>query len=102
MHMFFIQTMLLQGDTDTTKMLGEYLRDYQIFCFTPQILVDNLECGSVSSITRLSLIILDECHHTKGDSPYSTLMRKYLIEKYDRMRNEKLPQVIHVCRSTSK
>ena len=69
-----------------------FMEHYDILCLTPQILVNNLETGAVGSLAVFSLLILDECHHTKGSEPYHNLMKKYLLEKMDGKRKD-LPQV---------
>jgi len=65
---------------------------YDVLCLTPQILVNNLNRDSVPSLSRFSLMVLDECHHARGSDPYAQLMRKYLIEKIEK-NVRGLPQV---------
>ncbi|XP_053406954.1 antiviral innate immune response receptor RIG-I-like isoform X2 [Mercenaria mercenaria] len=91
------QTKLITGDDDESRMLNMFVENYDILCFTPQILVNNLEDNVIKSLSEFSLLILDECHHTRGDGPYSTLMRKYLVEKAQ-TRNE-MPQVVGLTAS---
>jgi ERCC4-related helicase len=89
--MFILQTRLITGEDDQSRMLNMFLETYDILCFTPQILVNNLEDNVIKSLSEFSLLILDECHHTRGDGPYSTLMRKYLVEKSK--TKKEMPQV---------
>ncbi|XP_053407040.1 antiviral innate immune response receptor RIG-I-like isoform X2 [Mercenaria mercenaria] len=79
----------LKGDTEEALMMNAFFEDYDIFLFTPQILVNNLS-KDVKSLSIFSLMVFDECHHTKGDEPYSMLMKNYLMEKSDGTKN--LPQ----------
>lgn len=65
---------------------------FDILFFTPQILVNNLEEKTIKSLSEFSLLIFDECHHTKGNEPFKRLARKYLMEKKDGQEN--LPQVM--------
>lgn len=68
-----------------------FVEDFDILCFTPQILVNNLDEKVIKSLSEFSLLILDECHHARGDDPYNNLMRKYLIEKAE--TKKEMPQV---------
>jgi endoribonuclease Dicer len=43
---------------------------------TAQILV-NLVTHSLWSLQRVSLLVFDECHHTRKNHPYNTIMREY-------------------------
>ncbi|KAL4219703.1 Caspase recruitment domain [Mactra antiquata] len=91
------KTKLLTGENEDSKQLIIYMELYDVLCFTPQILVNNLEISAVKSLSEFSLLILDECHHTRGDEPYNRLMRKYLVEKEKGMKN--LPQVVGLTAS---
>ena len=59
---------------------------------TPQILLNNLDRNSDSSLASFSLLIFDECHHTKKDDPYNKVMRRYLQGKFENV--PQLPQVV--------
>lgn len=78
-------------------MVGAFLPYYDILCFTPQILVNNIDSGNIKSFCELSLLILDECHHAVGNSGYASLTRRYLKEKEDMQTKgvdvKQLPQV---------
>lgn len=86
----------MTGEDDDSKMLGLFLPNYDVLCFTPQILVNNLANGSIKSISDFTMLILDECHHTKGGEPYNILMQEYLEHKTTNAR--KLPQVNIIIR----
>ena len=58
---------------------------------TAQVLLDALVRGEVSSISRFSLIIFDECHHTHTNHPFNKIMGLYMDLKFG--RQEQLPQV---------
>ncbi|XP_053407031.1 antiviral innate immune response receptor RIG-I-like isoform X2 [Mercenaria mercenaria] len=91
---------LVTSDTDESKMLGIYLDGYDIICFTPQILVNNLDNKNIESISVFSLLILDECHHTRKDEPYNKLMRRYLLQKNEPSTDDRrLPQIVGLTAS---
>jgi len=81
----------MTAEDDESMYMGAFIPENDILCFTPQILVNNLDKGTVKSITEFSLLVFDECHHTKGDTAYNKLMRKYLVEK--ELKKDNLPQV---------
>ena len=89
---YFLQTKLITGEGDESRILDAFIPDNDILCFTPQILLNSLESGNISSLSKFSLLVFDECHHTKGDAPNARLARRYLQEKSK--SNVKLPQVI--------
>lgn len=91
------QTKLITGEDEESRMLNMFLKDNDILCFTPQILVNNLEEKVIKSLSEFSLLILDECHHTRGDGPYNILMRKYLVEKSE--TGKEMPQVVGLTAS---
>lgn len=90
------QTKLITGEEEESQMLAAFLPMYDILCLTPQILVNNLKSGNIKSLSQLSLLVLDECHHARGNDPYAVLMRMYLKEKEG--KNSKgvkgMPQVV--------
>ena len=86
-----VQTKLITGEDEDSRILDAFVPEYDIICFTPQILVNNLDSGNIASLSRFSLLIFDECHHTRGDEPYARLGRRYLVEKEKGQTN--LPQV---------
>ncbi|KAL3863243.1 hypothetical protein ACJMK2_005008 [Sinanodonta woodiana] len=90
-------TNLITGDSVHSTALNIFLPDCDIICFTPQILFNNLEKQTVS-LSDFSLMILDECHHTKKDEAYNRLMRKYLMAK---VKNNvpNLPQILGLTAS---
>ncbi|KAF9452311.1 type III restriction enzyme [Macrolepiota fuliginosa MF-IS2] len=47
-----------------------------VIVMTPQILV-NLITHSLWSLQRVSLLVFDECHHTRKNHPYNIIMREY-------------------------
>lgn len=68
------------------------MQDSDIIVLTPQILVNTIEQGILSSLSIFTLMIFDECHNTTGNHPYNVLMTRYLEQKFDSSANQ-LPQV---------
>ncbi|XP_052286216.1 antiviral innate immune response receptor RIG-I-like isoform X1 [Dreissena polymorpha] len=91
------RTKLITGEGDESRILDAFIPDNDILCFTPQILLNSLESGNISSLSKFSLLVFDECHHTKGDAPYARLARRYLQEKSK--SNVKLPQIVGLTAS---
>lgn len=88
------QTKYITGGTGDSQALAAYLKDYSILCFTPQILVNNIDNKNIKTLSEFSLLIFDECHHAVKDTPYAKLARRYLVEKNNKGRsNVRLPQV---------
>ncbi|XP_053375268.1 antiviral innate immune response receptor RIG-I-like isoform X2 [Mercenaria mercenaria] len=91
------ETRLITGDEDRTKSINMFMQHYDILCFTPQILVNSLDDELIESLSVFSLLVLDECHNTRGNEPYAMLMRKYLTEKNN--GKKKLPQIVGLTAS---
>ncbi|XP_053406425.1 uncharacterized protein LOC123546678 [Mercenaria mercenaria] len=91
------KTKLITEDDDGSRMVNVFVENYDILCLTPQILVNNLEDKVIKSLSEFSLFILDECHRTIVEGPYSLLMRKYMVEK-NQTGNE-MPQVVGLTAS---
>ncbi|XP_077331374.1 antiviral innate immune response receptor RIG-I-like [Lithobates pipiens] len=78
--------------------VGMIIEQSDIIVLTPQILVNCLENGLLSSLSIFTLMIFDECHNTIGNHPYNVLMFKYLDQKLD-SPGQKLPQIIGLTAS---
>lgn len=81
--------------------LNILLKYIDIIVMTPQILENHLKENLLSNLGVFSMLIFDECHHTRKKDPYNVLMISYLKMK-DQIRlakqNDKkvkfrLPQV---------
>lgn len=63
---------------------------------TGQCLVEAVESKKVS-LNQFSLLVLDECHHTRGGHPLRSLMNLYMEFKFGEHSSKvKLPQVCFV------
>ncbi|XP_052821717.1 ATP-dependent RNA helicase DHX58 isoform X2 [Octopus bimaculoides] len=78
-------------ESQSKKMESFNLSD--IVVMTPQCLVDNLKLGRIEGLSIITLLIIDECHHTYCKHPYNILMSRYLDDKFKKV-NCQLPQVI--------
>ncbi|KAL3863241.1 hypothetical protein ACJMK2_005006 [Sinanodonta woodiana] len=91
------KTKLITAEYEESLKLNMFIPYHDIICLTPQILFNNLEKQTVS-LSDFSLMILDECHHTKKDEAYNRLMRKYLMAKVKK-RVLNLPQIVGLTAS---
>ena len=46
----------------------------QVLVMTPQILLDTLR-HSFLKLSMIKVLIVDECHHARGNHPYACIMR---------------------------
>ena len=82
------------GD-DVGNTIKDSLKDYNIIVCTSGKLFDDIKGGRVSP-KSFSLMVFDECHHTRKKSPYAEIMTRYLKLKE---KQEILPQVIGLTAS---
>ena len=69
---------------------------------TVQVLLDALVKKEIDSITKFSLMIFDECHHTHANHPFNQIMSMYLDLKLDdKFDNTALPQVSNLISENS-
>ena len=69
---------LSPGDSSTQMKLADLMDD--IIVCTAGCFLNELRCKKLK-ITNISLIIIDECHHTKKNADYAKIMEYYLKEK---------------------
>ncbi|XP_062985266.1 antiviral innate immune response receptor RIG-I isoform X1 [Elgaria multicarinata webbii] len=74
------------------------IEDSDITVMTPQILLNCLKDGTLSSLSLLTLMIFDECHNTIGNHPYSVLMSRYFDIKFEQPGTP-LPQIVGLTAS---
>ena len=77
------------GDGGAT--ISELLSDNEIIVCTAGKLFDSIKAAKVT-FDMISLIVIDECHHTKKSSPYANVMVRYLEHKAE--NGSKLPPQI--------
>ncbi|NXH52093.1 DDX58 helicase, partial [Rhabdornis inornatus] len=86
------------GETVANISVENVIQDSDIIVLTPQILVNSMEKGVISSLSIFTLMIFDECHNTTGNHPYNVLMTRYLDQKFDSSANQ-LPQIVGLTAS---
>ena len=85
------------GD-DSAGNISNILSDVEIVVCTSQKFLNELQSSKLE-LKDISLIIIDECHHTRKNSPQANMMIKYLEEKQKNGGSCKLPQVIGLTAS---
>ncbi|XP_075383455.1 antiviral innate immune response receptor RIG-I isoform X2 [Mycteria americana] len=88
----------ISGETVANVCVEKVIQDSDIIVLTPQILVNTIEEGILSSLSIFTLMIFDECHNTTGNHPYNVLMTRYLEQKFDSCANQ-LPQIVGLTAS---
>ncbi|NXR65785.1 DDX58 helicase, partial [Rhadina sibilatrix] len=86
------------GETVANIAVENVIQDSDILVLTPQILVNSMEKGILSSLSIFTLMIFDECHNTTGNHPYNVLMARYLDQKFDSSADQ-LPQIVGLTAS---
>ena len=82
------------GDGGPT--VADLLTDTDVIVCTAGKLLDSVKGGKVK-FDQISLIVMDECHHTKKESSQANIMRRYLEHKAEGASN--VPQVIGLTAS---
>ena len=83
------------GDDTTVTVSSSLDSGVHIIVCTAGKVVDDLKNGRIS-LSMFSLIIFDECHHTRKKSPYADVMMRYIRDK---VKRRKLPQVVGMTAS---
>jgi len=91
------KVMHLTGETSDALALSSLLKKHDIVVCTPQILVNDL-VRKVTCLEDISLLVFDECHRCKGQSPYACVMMEYLKKKL-RQGETRLPQIVGLTAS---
>ena len=82
---------------DGGPSVADLLPETDIIVCTAGKLLDSIKLGKVT-FDQVSLIVIDECHHTKKGSPQANIMRRYLEHKAEDATS-KVPQVIGLTAS---
>lgn len=85
------------GAVRDTESLKGVLQMFDVIVLTGQVLVNALNNKEVS-FSDISLLIIDECHHTDLKHPYNRLMTMYMEQRHQ-PNNFKLPQVVGLTAS---
>ena len=88
----------------STRLQPNVLCDIDILVCTAGCILNQLKKNR-TAITDVSLIIIDECHHTRKNSDYAKIMEIYLKEKHTQSKSasshesHNLPQIIGLTAS---
>ena len=93
----------ITGDSGTQLSLAQLLRDNDMVVCTDGVFVNELKTAPLSSAERLSLnnislLIIDECHNAKKNSPYAMIMEQYVKIKI-KSQSLRLPQIMGLTAS---
>ena len=91
------KVMILTGETSSALALSSLLKTHDIVVCTPQILLNDLT-QKKTCLEDISLIVFDECHQCKGQSPYAGVMIEYMKKKL-RQGVTQLPQIVGLTAS---
>ncbi|XP_053195286.1 ATP-dependent RNA helicase DHX58-like [Scomber japonicus] len=90
----------LSGDSGQKDFFGKLVEKSDVVICTAQILFNALttmEENKHVELSDITLLIIDECHHTQKEGVYNKIMRHYLEKK---LREEgKLPQILGLTAS---
>ncbi|GFR86782.1 interferon-induced helicase C domain-containing protein 1 [Elysia marginata] len=88
------------GDSEYSMSLHKLLDEYDVFVMTPRILENHVQGEKPlipGGLAAFSLLVFDECHHTREGEAYNTLMLSYLNTKKESPHD--LPQIVGLTAS---
>ncbi|XP_065900450.1 ATP-dependent RNA helicase DHX58-like isoform X3 [Dysidea avara] len=100
-----LQAQHITGDCGINSPLSLLLHDNQMIVCTAGILYNEIIMQTLSSTKRvslndLSLLVIDECHNAKKNSPYATIMEGYIKTKLGAANFARnLPQIVGLTAS---
>ncbi|GLD49089.1 probable ATP-dependent RNA helicase DHX58 [Lates japonicus] len=90
----------VSGESEEKDFFGKVVQDSDLVICTAQILYNaliNTEETKHVELSDITLLIIDECHHTHKESVYNKIMRCYVEKK---LRGERpLPQILGLTAS---
>ncbi|XP_051867639.1 interferon-induced helicase C domain-containing protein 1 isoform X2 [Pristis pectinata] len=97
----------ISGDTQLKISFPQVVRENDIIICTAQILENQLaepSNGDANDLTLsdFSLIIIDECHHTRKEGVYKSIMTRYIEQKLSNKKEstvKPLPQILGLTAS---
>ncbi|XP_059177121.1 antiviral innate immune response receptor RIG-I-like [Physella acuta] len=95
------KTAILTGESKDNLNLISVLNANDVVVMTPMILQNNIQFKDFQ-LNEFSLLIFDECHHTRKGETYNTLMNCYINLKHKEDTHthmESLPQVVGLTAS---
>ncbi|KAK2833169.1 hypothetical protein Q5P01_017058 [Channa striata] len=90
----------VSGETEQKDFLGKVIQDSNVVICTAQILYNamtNDEETKHVELSDITLLIIDECHHTQKESVYNKIMRCYVEKKLK--GEQRLPQILGLTAS---
>ncbi|CAL1526585.1 unnamed protein product [Lymnaea stagnalis] len=90
----------ITGQCEDSMSLKMLIKHHDVFVMTPMVLMNNLQRTGLR-LEKFTLIVFDECHHTRKDEPYNLLMFEYQKLKHggrDKPRSN-LPQIVGLTAS---
>ncbi|TVU03862.1 hypothetical protein EJB05_50575 [Eragrostis curvula] len=72
--------------------------DAEVLVMTPQILLDNLR-HSFFRLQDIALLIFDECHRAKGNSPYACILKEFYHPQLNSRPSDPLPRIFGMTAS---
>ena len=81
---------------DMNNLVADSIKTNNITVCTAGKLLDEVRKSKVK-LDEVTLMVFDECHHTRKGHPYARLMQLYLDEKFE--ENNQLPQIIGMTAS---
>nr|KAG5696957.1 hypothetical protein BaRGS_015921 [Batillaria attramentaria] len=94
----YLKTVIITGQSKDCMNMHMLLPDNDIFVVTPKILENHLSPDKIPSLEVFSLLVFDECHHTKKGEPYMSVMKNYLKTKNE---GQVVPQIVGLTASIS-
>ena len=99
-----LQAQFITGDSGIQLSLVQLLYDNNMVVCTDGVFLNELRTSLLSSAERLSLnditlLIIDECHNAKKNSPYAMIMEQYVKIKMESGNSQSLPQVMGLTAS---
>ena len=99
-----LQAQFITGDSGIQLSLVQLLCDNNMVVCTDGVFLNELRTSLLSSAERLSLnditlLIIDECHNAKKNSPYAMIMEQYVKIKMESGNSRGLPQVMGLTAS---
>ena len=85
------------GDDAVLSTIQTLIKEEDVIVCTAGKLLNELKEDSKVRLDQISLIVIDECHHTRKSAPYAKVMGCYLEEKQS--GKGELPQVVGLTAS---
>ncbi|XP_029015698.1 probable ATP-dependent RNA helicase DHX58 [Betta splendens] len=90
----------VSGDTEQKDFFGKVMQEADVIICTAQILYNALiskEEAKHAELSDITLLIIDECHHTQKETVYNKIMRLYVEKKMQ--KQGQLPQILGLTAS---